>query len=74
MAQLCGLHMVPSSASPRVSQLSPGRAGRRQMFTLDTQVALNALWFNRGVGPKLKSFILVTFYPVCNGGFIHRIM
>ena len=33
-----------------------------------------ALWFNRGMCPKLKSFILAIFPPVCNGGFGHRIM
>ena len=31
-------------------------------------LGLNALWFNRGMGPKLKSFILAIFSPVCNGG------
>ena len=24
------------------------------------------MWFNRGMGPKLKSFILAIFSPVCN--------
>ena len=33
-----------------------------------------ALWFNRMMGPKLKSFILAIFSPVCNGGFGHQIM
>ena len=33
-----------------------------------------ALWFNRGMSSKLKSFIPAIFSPVCNGGFGHRIM
>ena len=36
--------------------------------------AYSSLWFNRRMGPKLKSFILAIFSPVCNGGFGHRIM
>ena len=32
------------------------------------------LWFNRGMGSKLKSFILAIVSPVCNGGLGHRIM
>ena len=46
---------------------------QKAMIEVDEEGA-TALWFNRGMGPKLKSFILAIFSPVCNGGFGHRIM
>ena len=38
MAQLCLLHMVPSSARPRVSQFSLGEVGWRQIFSLKKNI------------------------------------